>query len=273
MEHEHDGDGTTPGGAPVVTTTRVREPYPGTAPGTRAPDGTYRPGVFTQRRPGYLPRRDGRRDNDGAGWLLGLLILLLLGALLWWFLSQGEDSTIDEPGTAGVSTQTGATGATGTTGAGTGGGAGTEGGGGTATDGGTATGGQTGQITTTDGRDLLAEVGASGNVSSGNAASAASAFENDTVHGDGLEVLAVVGDEVFWVGASDARVLVALTPNGESVIDVDVGDVVAFSGVVRRVPNDAEGSFGIGEGEGLGELQEQGLYIEALTAREVSSSG
>jgi hypothetical protein len=73
--------------------------------------------------------------------------------------------------------------------------------------------------------------------------------------------------------ADDADAFVALTPKGESVIDVDVGDVVAFSGIVRPVPNDAEGSFGIDEGEGMGELQDQGLYIEALTAREVAPSG
>src|SRR5688500_17959143 len=176
-EREHSGDGSPSPGAPLGTATRVRRDparrdlYPGTAPVVRTRDDErYRPGVFTRRRPAYLPRRDGRRDNDGAGWLLGLLILLLLGALLWWFLAQGDDSTIEQPGTAGAPTQTGATGATGTTGAGTGDGAGTEGDGGTATGGGTETGGPTGQISTTDGRDLLAELGASGDVSSGDGA-------------------------------------------------------------------------------------------------------
>jgi hypothetical protein len=243
-ERRDQNDDTMPGRTPVVTATRVgRDPYPRTAQRTHVPGGGLdRPGVFTRRRPGYLPRRDGRRDNDGAGWLLGLLILVLLGVLLWWFLTQGDDSTIDEPSSGGLPTQTGATG---------------------------ATGGEAGQITTTDGRDLLASL----HDASGDDTAGSSSFEHDTVQSDGVEVLTVVGDEAFWVGTSNARVLVALTPNGESVIDVDVGDVVAFSGIVRPVPNDAEGSFGIDEGEGMGELQDQGLYIEALTARVVAPSG
>jgi hypothetical protein len=204
----------------------------------RRPYGGYRrPGVFTERRPAYLPRRDRRPGGEGMGLLLGLLILAALGVLLWWFLTQGDDQPVEEPTTGGTAAEEPI-------------GAGAE------------PGVEGGTIATSDGQDVLGAAGTFG----------LSGFVNQTVRADGVEVLSVVGDEAFWAGSDAGRVLVVLSPSAESSAQIDVGDTVSFSGVVRPLPADPEGTFDIDEGEGMDILEQQGHYIEALTASEASAS-
>jgi hypothetical protein len=218
----------------VDTRTVPRERDMRTMP--RRPYGYRRPGVFTERRPAYLPRRDRRPSGEGVGWLLGLLILAALGVLLWWFLTQGDDQAVEEPTTGDTTAEE--------------------------TIGPSEPGAQAGTIATSDGQDVLGAAGTSG----------LSDFVNQTVRADGVEVLSVVGDEAFWAGSDAGRMLVVLSPSAESDADIDVGDIVSFSGVVRPLPADPEGTFGIDDGEGMDVLEQQGHYIEALAASEESTA-
>ena len=76
--------------------------------------GPYPPrgGLFSNRRPGYLPRdhRGQRRSSSGA-WIVGLIVLVLLGLGLWYFLSRGSDTaattTQGTAATTAVSVRTG----------------------------------------------------------------------------------------------------------------------------------------------------------------------
>jgi hypothetical protein len=63
--------------------------------GMRGPRG----GVFGQRRPRYLPRDAyGRRRSSAGGWIVGLILVALIGLGLWYFLSRGDEgSTVPTP--------------------------------------------------------------------------------------------------------------------------------------------------------------------------------
>jgi RNA polymerase sigma factor (sigma-70 family) len=60
-------------------------------------------------------------------------------------------------------------------------------------------------------------------------------FEGDRVRAQGAIVRRVLSDEGFWVASGKDTVMwVVLKTNGESGVEIDRGDRVAFSGVVRR---------------------------------------
>lgn len=78
-----------------------------------------------------------------------------------------------------------------------------------------------------------------------------------------VRVQSVPADEGFWAGASaDDRVWVQLTgAAGESPYQVQVGDVVDFTGTVTAVPDGFAESIGLDESEGASQLAQQKHYI------------
>jgi hypothetical protein len=121
-----------------------------------------------------------------------------------------------------------------------------------------------GTIQTGDGQDVLA--------AAGGGAEALTPFEDQTVRAQGVEVQSVAGDEAFWAGSDTARrVFVVVAGGGESAPDVDAGDRVDLSGIVRVLPVDFEQRFGVDAADGSGDLQGQGHYIEALSVSEPGS--
>jgi hypothetical protein len=85
-------------------------------------------------------------------------------------------------------------------------------------------------------------------------------------------VQSVVSDEGFSVGASQAnRAFIFLTPQartraGESPFQVQAGQVVDLTGVVKPVPADIT-PFGVDQAEGAGQLRSHGGYVEATSFR------
>ena len=62
------------------------------------PRGGVRPGprggVLRPRRPRYLPRDAyGRGRSSAGGWIVGLILLALIGLAVWYFLSRGDEGT------------------------------------------------------------------------------------------------------------------------------------------------------------------------------------
>ena len=120
-----------------------------------------------------------------------------------------------------------------------------------------------GAIQTDEGQDVLAA--ASGGTE------ALAPFEEQTVRGSGIEVQSVAGDEAFWAGSDPSRrVFVVVSGGGESAPDIEAGDRVDLSGIVRVLPVDFAQRFGVGAEDGS-DLQAQGHYIEALSVSEPGS--
>lgn len=90
--------------------------------------------------------------------------------------------------------------------------------------------------------------------------------------GQKVTVQSVVADEGFWVGPSEqSRVFVFLSPQarskpGESPFQVQAGQRVDVTGVVKPVPGDLT-PFGVDQAEGSGQLRSQGHYVEANSVR------
>jgi hypothetical protein len=78
----------------------------------------------------------------------------------------------------------------------------------------------------------------------------------------GVRVLAVVGDEVFWVGGTH-RILVHLETSGESPPKVRAGDRVSFRGTLTRNASTDAQRFGVTKREDAGLLRRQGVHVEA----------
>ncbi len=92
------------------------------------------------------------------------------------------------------------------------------------------------------------------------------------VEGRSVTVQSVVADEGFWVGQSEqSRAFIFLSPEarskpGESPFQVQAGQRVDLTGVVRPVPADIT-PFGVDQAEGSGQLRSQGHYVEANSVR------
>ena len=179
-------------------------------------------------RPSYMPAR-GRRGGGFPIWL-GLLLLVILGVLLWLFLSS--DALNDD----GIGTGTTADGSA------------DPGGNGNA-DGEAAAG------TITVGSDDLLGAAGDGN-------DALVDREGETVSASGVTVQAVVSDEAFWVGRDvEQRVLVVLDVSGESAPSIGAGDRVSFSGTLEPLPVDFADRYGISASEDADLLVNQGHYV------------
>src|SRR4051794_11315779 len=75
--------------------------------------------------------------------------------------------------------------------------------------------------------------------------------------------VSVVGDEVFWIGRSNAdRILVHLETNGESGPTVRAGDHVSFLGTLARNGAGDAGMFGVKDSEGASLLKRQKVHVE-----------
>ena len=67
-----------------------------------------RGGVFGDRRPGYLPRdAHGNRRSSAGAWIVGILLLIGLGVILWFVLTRGSTSSVLTPNTQGSLSATG----------------------------------------------------------------------------------------------------------------------------------------------------------------------
>jgi hypothetical protein len=121
-----------------------------------------------------------------------------------------------------------------------------------------------GTIQTSEGQDVLA--------AAGGGADALAPFEDQTVRAQGVEVESVAGDEAFWAGSDPARrVFVVVSDGAQSAPDIEAGDRVDLSGIVRVLPVDFEERFGVDAADGSADLQGQGHYIEALSVSEPGS--
>jgi hypothetical protein len=57
-----------------------------------------RGGVFGQRRPRYLPRdASGQQRSSAGGWIIGLILLVLIGLALWYFLTRTDQGSTVVP--------------------------------------------------------------------------------------------------------------------------------------------------------------------------------
>lgn len=58
-----------------------------------------RGGVLRERRPRYLPRDTyGDRRSSSGGWIIGIILLALIGLGVWYFLTQvGDANPVDAP--------------------------------------------------------------------------------------------------------------------------------------------------------------------------------
>jgi hypothetical protein len=176
--------------------------------------------------------------------LLGLLLLIAVGVLVWYFASRDDNSTPEADASApggitadGTVSPAGATGAAGT---GTG----------------------SGTITVGDGSDLLTSAADSASLG---------AYEGETITANTVDVLSVVADEGFWTGVDESqRVFVRIDTTGESAIQVDVGDQVSFRGTLEVLPLDFEGRFGVTADEGAEQLRSQGYYVSATELTEAA---
>lgn len=121
-----------------------------------------------------------------------------------------------------------------------------------------------GAVTTSNGDDVLA-------AAAGGSAGLAP-LEDETVTARGAEVESVVSDEAFWLGSGEGeRIFVVISTSGESPLNVDAGDRVDLSGVVRVLPVDFESRFGVNGDSGSSQLESQGHYIEALSIQQAGS--
>jgi RNA polymerase sigma factor (sigma-70 family) len=75
-------------------------------------------------------------------------------------------------------------------------------------------------------------------------------YAGERVRGKEVAVRRVVEDEGFWVGTgADTAMWVRLKTGGESAIDIDRGDTIAFVGVLRRNPSGFVGEQGLGSAD------------------------
>ena len=90
-----------------------------------------------------------------------------------------------------------------------------------------------------------------------------------TVVGRSMRVVSVPADEGFWVSnTGDDRVWIQLrTTNGESRVDVDAGDKVSFTGLVRTHDNRFAGRVGVRPKEGAALLGREGAHVAVTLAR------
>jgi hypothetical protein len=98
-------------------------------------------------------------------------------------------------------------------------------------------------------------------------ASSLTGFRGAYVHGRGLPVQSVVGNEAFWIGTSrEQRVLVrVISARGESSQRIARGMKVSFAAAgVRPVKTRTAARLGISAKEGAGQLRRQGAYLAVL---------
>ena len=124
--------------------------------------------------------------------------------------------------------------------------------------GGATTGAETeGGSLTADGTDLLALLD-SGNLTR---------FAGQDAQANGLIVRSVPGEEVFWVGPSEGRrILARLILGSESLPDIAPGDRVSFAGTVLENPPDFASEVGVTAAEGGSLVARQGIHIEVEPA-------
>lgn len=211
---------------------------------------------------GSMQNRRRWRGGGAAGWLWLLALVLALAIAL--FAVKGCGDAKHEKGNAvGTTAPASGPGATGpvngsaeTSGTTVQAGApatGTTGGGGS---GATAAGGGSGSSALTIG-------GKPADLSSGSSASLRTQV-GQAVRADGVKVLSVVGDEVFWVGSGgQQRVLVHLATTGESAPKVRAGDRASFTGTLRANAAGAAGAYGVTKAEDSTLLEQQGVHVEA----------
>lgn len=87
----------------------------------------------------------------------------------------------------------------------------------------------------------------------------------ERVDAEAINVVNVVGDEVFWVGSSlrdRLLVYIDVPGGGESPPTVLAGQRASFDGVVRDLPSDGPERFGVTFEEDADLLREQGVYLE-----------
>lgn len=90
-----------------------------------------------------------------------------------------------------------------------------------------------------------------------------SPYQGQSVSAQSVRVQSVVGDEQFWVGASeDNRIFVHIATSGESPPHLSKGDSVSFVGTMRDVPADVASMFGLAPAEGLSLLRTEKAYAE-----------
>lgn len=95
-----------------------------------------------------------------------------------------------------------------------------------------------------------------------------SARDGEPVVANGVRVVAVVGDEAFWIGSGpDDRVLVHLRRSSESPFQVRAGQRVNLSGRLVRADSGTAGRFGVTDAEGAGLLGRQRAYVDATNVR------
>jgi hypothetical protein len=191
------------------------------------PDGPAETAVRAdeKRSDGSVARRAPRDRRRGAPWWIWASGLLLVGVVAFMIFQGASDTSADVAASGGE-----------------------------AIDGVGGSGGATAGTVASDGVDLLA-------LSSD--PERLRAYEERSVEGASAPVESVVGDEAFWVGDSDRRLLVFLNLAGESGAEIDAGDEVTFSGRVKALPVDYQQRFDVSPDEGAGQLEEQGRYIEA----------
>jgi RNA polymerase sigma factor (sigma-70 family) len=87
------------------------------------------------------------------------------------------------------------------------------------------------------------------------------AYAGERVRAEGVSVQRVPVDEGFWVGSGGGSVMwVRLSSRGESAVEIDPGDLISFSGVIRRNPPKFAAAQGI-EGADAQRLRAQGHHI------------
>jgi RNA polymerase sigma factor (sigma-70 family) len=86
-------------------------------------------------------------------------------------------------------------------------------------------------------------------------------YVGEPVRAEDATVRWVPGDEGFWVGTGPETVMwVSLKTSGESAIDIDQGDTIAFSGVIRRNPSGFVADLGL-KGADAQRLRKQEHHI------------
>lgn len=189
------------------------------------------------------PDRDRRRRRGGWLWWL-LLLLALIIALIIVLAARGCG---DDNGGTAAGNGAGTTTSSSSSGSGAGNGSGAANGSGS----GSGSGGSTGVLTSRS-TNLL-----------GRSPATLARFVGKPVSGRAVKVVAVVGDEVFWVGSSKSdRVLVHLRTSGESPPKVRAGDGATFTGALAKNAAGAAGSYGVTEREGAALLKRQGVHVE-----------